>query len=107
MRFWITGRRTGKTTMALKWMKVKKMQGLNPVLIVHSVQEADRLYESTKNIRGESPFETWQIIAHHQLRSGVLSSKRDIVFAVDNIDLVLPALLGGEVEFVTGTGLVG
>lgn len=97
-KFWITGRRIGKTFQIVQWMK-KHPEGM---CIVFSVVEAERIAREYKIPKD-------RFITPRQLIDGGLrgrNRRNQIDLAVDNLELVLDAFTypAGIVRFATATG---
>lgn len=96
MRIYNMPRQSGKTTMLVNWLA----ESDNHILIVHSFAEADR-------IRREHPDVAGQIVGIDTVKSGFLRGHHNKVYAIDNLDLILPQLLGSwgnEIGPITYTG---
>ena len=97
MQVIVGGRRSGKTHKLVEWLK----EDPDRVLICHSASEAERL---TRDY-GIHPRQIMSISAWSSRGlSGM--SRPSTKIAVDNLDLVLPILLGVNVEMVALTGAI-
>jgi hypothetical protein len=107
MRFFVTGRQWGKTTHALQQM----LDNPDMVMICHSAASADQVADEfgrkyRSKFRKNPPegyrrrFMSCEVARQNR---GSLWHKPVIV---DNVDLVLGALLGCDPESVYGTGIV-
>jgi hypothetical protein len=96
MQFVIRPRMGGKTTEALKWLK----ETPGAVLLVHSEAYAACL-------RRDHGLTDRQVMSHRSAGTR-LRGRRQVTVAVDNLDVILPQLLGlspdARVELVTATG---
>jgi hypothetical protein len=91
-------RQSGKTTFLMSWL----MLDPNHMLVVHSGSEADRL----KKLYGFRKIDN-QIVSIDYVMSGRLRGKKDAVIAIDNLDLILPQILGtwgNQIGPITYTG---
>ena len=92
MKIYVGGRRTGKTTHMLTWLRYTP----GAVMIVHSASEAARLEHENPDLAGK-------IFSPHMAADGRLRGMRDITIGIDNLDLILPYLFGGRIGPVTVT----
>lgn len=103
MRIYEMGRQTGKTRKLVDWLR------FNPhgVLIVHSAEERQRIlrqygygltYSKERKAEDDS-----RVITVQGVLDGRLRGRHPLIVAVDNLDLILPYLLGAEVGPVTMT----
>lgn len=97
MEFIVRPRRSGKTTDILMWMNGHK----DRVMVVHSVQEKRRLLEWIDDRKLE--ISEAQLITLDQVSRGSLRG-RNVRVGVDNLDFMLNALFGAEVDIVAATG---
>jgi hypothetical protein len=101
IRFILAGRQTGKTERLLEWLGSQTIsEPQSRVIVCHSDVEAVRLRKICDE-RG------WliapsQILSAESVRRGGLRGHAVLV-AVDNLDLVLPQLLGAQIDVVTST----
>lgn len=96
MRIYEAGRGTGKTTQLVNWLR------FNPdgVLIVHSEMEKNRIIEEYTWISLNSD----RVVTISQVLNGRLRGRHPRpTFAVDNLDLILPMIIGGPVGPITMT----
>jgi hypothetical protein len=94
VKFFISGRQAGKTSSVVEAMRWEN----NAVMIVHNMKEATRIVETYPWMQGK-------VATVSRAATGLLSNRYQKVY-IDNLDLVLPALLGGinaEIN-VTATG---
>lgn len=97
-----SGRRMGKTTYLLSRLE----QDPESVMVVHSYQERDRLKREIHerwddiDIAGEIAN---RIVSIDSIISGHLRGRQFSEIHVDNLDLILPYLLGGKIGTVTTT----
>ena len=101
MKVITAGRRGGKTTAMLEWMRAAP-EGEHRVCVAHSRDYAMRL------LRENPDLESWQFVAPHDITpqawSGVLRGRVGrIVLGIDNLDLILGPLLGQEVGAISVT----
>lgn len=92
MKFYIQPRQTGKTFMLMDWLH----NTLNGVVVVHSFQERDRLAR-------DYPFLADRIYSIDSVIDGRLRGRRNLVVGIDNLDLILPYLIGAPIGPVTAT----
>jgi hypothetical protein len=83
MRIYNMPRQSGKTTMLIDWLRLDEKH----ILIVHSATEASRLRRDYEEVAD-------QIVSVSFAQSGGLMGRHGITVAVDNLDLILPFLLG-------------
>lgn len=96
MRLVVGGRASGKTFKMVNWLKASP----NHILVVHSEQEAHRIREDYYLNLGECN----RIISVHSALNGKLrGSRRETVIAIDNLDLMLPFIMGASIGPVTLT----
>lgn len=88
----VGGRRVGKTTHVLAWMRAT-----GGVCIVHSVPEAERLNGENPDLRG-------RFFTVNGWSAWVATGGEERPVAVDNVDLVLAGLLRREIALATATG---
>lgn len=95
MRIYNMPRQSGKTTLLINWLTLDE----NHILIVHSTEEASRLRRDYEEVAD-------QIVTVTFVVGGGLRGRRNIVVAIDNLDLILPALLGwpNRIGPITYTG---
>lgn len=94
-KFWITGRRTGKTFEIVEWMSDDE----ELMCIVFSLEEGYRIadtYELNRN----------RFITPQQILNGRLRGMSRVDLVVDNLELVLDGFTypNGTVKFATATG---
>jgi hypothetical protein len=95
----VRSRQMGKTTDLLAWMR-RAPEGEHRVLVSHSREEATRLYRSTfSGNDNPTDLESWQFVGINEVLpgawSGVLRGRGGrVVLGIDNLDLVLPMLVG-------------
>ncbi|SRR6266498_750352 len=94
MEIYQAGRQTGKTDHLISWLKFKS----NRVLVVHSAKERARIIKEYPDIDPVKIF-TIESVLSGRMR-GVVGN---VVIGVDNLDLILPQILGGSVGPVTMT----
>lgn len=92
MRIHKVGRQMGKTVMLLEWLEGDPKRAM----IVHSYQESDRL-------KRENPHLADQIFNFHSALDGRLRGRGFNELAIDNLDLILPWLLGCKIGPITTT----
>lgn len=103
MRVMVTGRQGGKTTAMLEWMRGAP-EGEHRVCVSASREQAMRL------LRDNPDLESWQFVALDDVRrggafGGVLRGRGGhVVLGIDNLDMVLGALIYWPVDAVTVTG---
>lgn len=104
MRFIVRHRSQGKTTKLIEWMKAAP-EGEARVLITHSLGETNRLQRENPDMA------SWQFVNIPDLTgagfmAGVLAGRRNVVLAIDNLDMVLQSLLRSPfpIEVVAATG---
>lgn len=93
MEIYQVGRGKGKTNSLLRWLKATP----NGMLLVHSEAEKKRLLDENEWLS------TFQIISPGRLLDGGLRGHRQTILAIDNLDLILPTLLGATIGPVTMT----
>lgn len=96
MKIYEAGRQTGKTTQLVNWLRT------NPdgVLIVHTAIERDRVIKEFTFLN----LNPNRVVTLNHVLSGRIRGKYPRpIFAVDNLDLILPMILGGTVGPVTMT----
>lgn len=106
MELFVAGRQTGKTFWMLEWMR-RARPGELRVCICASRRDAARLYQSTLDVNGEPTYwQKYQFISADEVRTtDKFRSRQHVVFGIDNIDLILPTLLGGSIGIATGTNI--
>lgn len=92
------GRRSGRTTRILEWLREGERLGEKRVMIVHSIQEASRLRKIVEEEEGNS-IERWQI---HALVDNPSLGKRYSEVAIDNLELILPRF-AAPITLITAT----
>lgn len=94
MKIYANGRQTGKTTQLVRWL------GVHPdgVLVVYSAQERDRILKEYINVDPDR-IKTIAAVLEGKLRG---RNPRPII-AIDNLDLILPQIMGGTIGPVTLT----
>lgn len=98
IEFQIGGRKTGKTTLLLEWMKDKP----NAVYIGATIDMCNNAYE--RAISMGIKVDKSQFVSYHQVQHGILKG-RNCVICVDNLDHVLYHIFGDNVERITATGI--
>lgn len=97
-------RQSGKTTTLIKWMQAAP-EGEHRVLVSHSHERAMQLLR--RYVREEpSGLESWQFVALDEVLSAQNRARGRsgrVIFAVDDLDLVISRLLGAEVGAVSLT----
>lgn len=102
MKLIATGRQGGKTEQMLAWLR-DAPEGEHRVLVSHSREEAMRLLRDNAD-----DLESWQFVTPEEVTpdawSGVLLGRGGrIVLGFDNLDLILPRLVGRTVGAVSMT----
>lgn len=95
MRFIVGGRGGGKTYDAIRWLKADE----NRVLVVASHQHRISKCEQYGEELWDRIWTVEEVVSGRA--RGMLHRP---VWGVDDLDMVLPQLLGGAVDLVTGTG---
>lgn len=93
MKFYIGGRRSGKTEMLVKWIRSNP----DAIMIVHTVREAER-------IAAQYSLDLYRVRSIGEVEHGGLMGRRNVKLGIDNLNLILPNILGHHVERVTATG---
>lgn len=104
MRIFNMPRQTGKTTMLLSKLELDP----KAIMVVHSWPERERLHHEL-HIRWENNPEIAaqiadRIITIDHVISGKLRGRQFSEIHIDNLDLILPYLIGGRLGDVTYTG---
>ncbi len=103
MKIHATGRQQGKTTRLIEWM-MQAPDDVHRVLVTHNAREADRLYREYGEKLG---LERWQFMSAMEVRGEYGATWRGrkgrLELGVDNLDIVLPMLLGWRVGWVSAT----
>lgn len=89
-------RNTGKTTHLLSWLERES----NRILIVHSAQERARIL---KEYPDSDYFPNRIVTIQHVLDGRLRGRHPRPEFAIDNLDLILPYIIGGSIGPVTYT----
>lgn len=102
MRIYEMNRNGGKTNMLVEWLKY------NPhgVLIVHSVQERQRILKQYGGLtfrEDRIQEDEKRVVTIQSVLEGKLRGRHPLIVAVDNLDLILPYILGAQVGPVTMT----
>lgn len=104
MKFYITGRRAGKTSIVLDWFCAAPLERM--VVMPDAVQARRFAQEAFKRLKSGNPDMTFDRIYRQVVPASsnhLLRGRRDITVGVDNVDMILSYLFG-DVKLVIGTG---
>lgn len=103
IEFQIGGRKTGKTTLLLEWLK-KAPKGTSRLYIGATVQMCDLAFKKSEEMGLDIPRESF--ISYSDISNGKkLHGYKNIELGVDNIDLLLYSFFGDcPIGRVTATG---
>lgn len=94
------GRRSGKTTAAVEWVKegkkTKAYPGWTRILLTIDQSEADRL-----RCGPDSVLDYHQVFTFDEWKGRGRGSGRNVEIAIDNLDIILAQVLGRTVQFFT------
>jgi hypothetical protein len=93
----VRGRATGKTWQCLQWLN----QHPDGVMVCHSMAEVDRLKREARRLGLQ--IDSRQFVSANRLE--VLRGRQNVSLCVDNLDIILPHLLGAPVDMITATGV--
>lgn len=103
-------RSAGKTEMLLRWFIETKRSGRDdvyPVILTHSEHEKHRIVDLLSDILDRNDGRWWinrHVVTPHDLPLRGFPSQTVVV--IDNLDIVLPILVGREILVSTGTDIV-
>lgn len=100
IEFMVSGRKTGKTSSLIEWLRLEP----NGVIVCHSEQERQRILKKIKEMPWGNEIKDNQVISASSSREKLAG--RNVVVAVDNVDIVLSWLLGAEIQRATATGIL-
>lgn len=106
MEFHIAARATGKTHDLVEWA-VNQPPGEIRLIVTHNAATADVLRQQHAAL-----IEPWRVVSiHHLLKSGAPEIRDEyrasnVIFGIDDLDLVLGELLHARVGRVTSLGSI-
>lgn len=96
MKVFVGGNGGGKTTKMLEWIKAStRDKSANRVVICHSEESVQWFRRELK----KAYIEDWQVITPSKLEC--LRGRRFDALGIDNLELVLPQLIGYPIGLVT------
>lgn len=98
MRIEVLPRQMGKTTRMLEWMR-EAPPGETRICVTATREEAMRLLRENKDLN------TWQFISLQEAREGFANRgrSRNLVYGLDNLDMMLKDMFDWPVGMITLT----
>jgi hypothetical protein len=94
----VGGRKTGKTTLLLEWMK----ESTDRVMVCHSVEMCNVVWRRSEEM--SLNLDRDRFVSLEQIRNGRLHG-RNVILGVDNLDLLLYSIFGAPVRRITATAI--